>query len=227
MAFKKNPENPEEAQEVQAETGAEQPETGLFSGAARRRAAQEALQDYAEYRELDSRGRSVTRRVYVGKYYEPVIDKRRRVLLRLVYLVCFAAAAFFYFRSAMVTVFANTTPAATLLQAAGFAVLLWLVYVLLFYLPQTGKLTRSDYKSLHQPLIRSSAVLAAVQVCSAVSQTVSLAWDSRQWAVTLGCAAMSLLSAGAAAVIWRLESHLRYNELENDAAVPAGTANKA
>lgn len=133
------------------------PEQGSFH----RRAYHRHFEGYTEVKRIDERGRGVIERVYTGKYYEPELEPFRRLTLRLFYILFFVGGAALFIFCATRTARCNTAPYVNLFQALAVPMLLWCAYVLLFYIPATGRLTMGEYDSLHKPLILSSRLTAA------------------------------------------------------------------
>ncbi len=130
------------------------------------RAYHRHFEGYTEVKRVNERGRQVIERVYTGKYYEPKLAPFRRVTLRIFYLLFFAGGTALFLFCATRTAPCNTAPYVNLFQALAVPMLLWCAYVLVLYIPATGKLTIGEYHSQHRPLIRSS-LLAAACMCLA------------------------------------------------------------
>lgn len=175
------------------------------------RAYHRNFEGYTEVKTLDARGRSVIRRVYAGKYYEPDLAPFRRVTLRIFYLLFFLGGTALFLFCATRALPCNSARYVFLFQAASIPLLLWCVYVLVFYMPSTGKLTIGEYKTQHTSLIRSTQLTAACMWASAAAALVCFfaAADGRVFGVLL-CAGGFALSGGLIFLITLFERNLQY-----------------
>lgn len=185
------------------------------------RAYHRYFEGYTEVSELNERGKTVTRRVYTGKYYEPDLADYRRLSLRLVYVLCFVGGTALFLYCATRPLVCNTAPYVGLFQAAAIVLLLWCLSVLIFYLPATGKLTIGQYKSQHRALVNSSRAVAFSMWAAAAAALLCTALHmGDRPLLNLLCAAGFGASGLLLFVIFLFESHLRYTVTDSPDTAP-------
>ncbi len=186
-----------------------------------RRAYHRNFQGYTEVKRLRPDGRTVIERVYTGHWYEPMLSMERRVRLRILYVLLFLCGAGVFGWAATRRAVCNTVLYVGLFQALAVAMAIWCLYVLVFYIPATGKLTIGEYDTLHKPLIRSAMACAVCLWAAAAAAVVCLVLDraaavGRDWLCPAGFA----LSGALFGLIWFLESRLEYAVLDNETPMP-------
>lgn len=185
------------------------------------RAYHRNFEGYTEVKTLDARGRSVIQRVYTGKYYEPDLAPFRRVTLRIFYLLFFLGGAALFLFCATRPLPCNSVLYVSLFQAILIPLLLWCVYVLIFYIPSTGKLTIGEYKMQHKSLIRSTQLTAVCMwACAAAALVCFFAAADGRVAGVLLCAGGFAVSGGLIFLITLFERNLEYTVANGSAASP-------
>lgn len=189
------------------------PETASFH----RQAYHRHFEGYAEVKRVDGRGRTVIERVYIGKYYEPKLAPHRRLTLRMFYIIFFLGGTALFLFCATRIAPCNTAPYVNLFQALAVPLLLWCAYVMVFYLPATGKLTIGEYNSLHKPLIRASALTALCMWLISAGTLICfvLCLDAEQGSNLL-CAAGFAVAGALIFLIYVLENHLEYTVIGSE-----------
>ena len=115
---------------------------------------------YTEVRRAGDGGKTRIERIYTGSYYEPALTLLQQRQLRFVYLVFSIFGAALYLFCASRDVLCNKTAYVVIFEAVALVLLLWVIYLLCFYLPATGKMTEGDYHSLHKPLIHAGMLVS-------------------------------------------------------------------
>lgn len=186
-----------------------------------RRAYHRNFQGYTEVKRVRPDGRAVIERVYTGHYFEPMLSKERRVRLRILYVLLFAGGAAVFGWAATRPAVCNTALYVGALQALALVMAMWCLYVLIFYIPASGKMTVGEYDTLHKPLIRSSLACALSQWAAAAAAVVCVLLNRDAASGTdLLCAGGFVLGGVPFGVLWFLESHLEYAVLDNDTPMP-------
>ena len=193
------------------------PETASFH----RQAYHRHFEGYTEVKRVDERGRTVIERVYTGKYYEPELAPHRRLTLRMFYVIFFLGGTALFLFCATRTVPCNTAPYVNLFQALAVPMLLWCAYVLVFYLPATGKLTIGEYNSLHKPLIRASTLTALCMWLAGAGALACFILHLETGTISdLLCAAGFAGGGAPMFLIGLMENHLEYAMAANEAKPP-------
>ncbi len=186
-----------------------------------RRAYHRHFQGYTEVKTVKPDGRKVIERVYTGHYLEPVLSKKQRIRLRIVYCLLFVAGVGIFAWSATRRAVCNSVLYVGIFQALTVLMTLWCLYVLIFYLPARGRWTVGDYDSLHKPLIRSSLACALCQAAAAVASLTAIVLnrDAANSSAFL-CAGGFLLGGGLFGLMGLLESRVEYTVLDNETPMP-------
>lgn len=169
------------------------------------------FEGYTEVKRIDEHGRTVIQRIYTGKYYEPDLAPFRRITLRLFYILFFVGGTGLFLYCATRELICNTILYVNLFQAVAIPLLLWCIYVLIFYIPSTGKLTVGEYNTQHKPLINASRLASLCMWATAgmVVAAVVLHLD-REPLRNLLCAAGYICSGAMMFLISWFESNLNY-----------------
>lgn len=187
------------------------------------RAYHRNFEGYTEVKTLDARGRSVISRVYTGNYYEPALAPFRRVTLRIFYLLFFLSGLALFLFSATRPLPCNSVLYVSLFQAISVPLLIWCVYVLIFYIPSTGKLTIGEYKTQHKSLILATQITAAcLWTCAAATLVCFFAAPNGRVSGVLLCAGGFAVSGGLIFLITLFERKLEYTVTSGSAVSPEG-----
>lgn len=187
-----------------------------------RQAYHRHFEGYTEVKRVDERGRTVLERIYTGKYYEPKLALHHRLTLRMFYIIFFLGGTALFLFCATRAASCNTAPYVILFQALAVPLLLWCAYVMVFYLPATGRLTIGEYNSLHKPLIRASALAALCMWLAGAGALVCFLHLETAMSTDLLCAA-GFTGAGALMfLIHLLENRLEYTVIGSEAQPPEG-----
>lgn len=179
------------------------------------------FQGYTEVKRINAAGKAIIERVYTGHYYEPMLSRERRITLRVMYLLLFVGGVALFAFTATRSARCNSMLYVGLFQAAAVLMAPWCLYVLIFYLPATGKLTIGEYDTLHKPLIRAALACAICQWLAAAACAVCflLHLSEPKW-TDLFCAGGFAAAGALFGLIWFLESHLEYAVLDNETPTP-------
>lgn len=181
------------------------------------RAYHRNFEGYTEVKTLDARGRSVIQRVYTGRYYEPDLAPFRRVTLRIFYLLFFLSGIALFLFCATRALPCNSVLYVALFQAIAIPLLIWCVYVLIFYIPSTGKLTIGEYK-MRKSLIRATQLTAACMwACAAATL---FCFFAAPISGVLLCAGGFAVSGGLIFLISLFERNLEYTVTNGSAVSP-------
>lgn len=183
------------------------PETGIFHS----RSYHREFEGYTEIRMLESNGKTVLKRIYTGKYYEPDLAYYRRITLRFFYVLFYAAGLALFLFTASRPNACNTASYVGIFQLLFVPAVLWISYVLIFYVPQPGKLTVGEYHTLHGPLIRASMVCACLLwICASAALVCLIMNRNSAGCGDFLCIGGFLLSGGFYYLIHWFESRLQY-----------------
>ena len=176
------------------------------------------FEGYREVRFTDPMGKKVTQRTYVGEYYNPVLSYARQIELRVLYILLTVVCVGLFLFSAMRDAACNSAGYVALFQALSIAMMVWLIYVMIFYVISPGKMTIGDYNTIHKPLLTSTKLGCIFLWCCAGTCLLSCLLN-RSPADLVCCAALAVSGLSVFAINW-FESRLVYEVLPNDAAAP-------
>ena len=173
---------------------------------------------YKEIKFKDPTGKTVIQRTYVGDWYEPDFTRENQIKLRVLYvlLTVFGVGLFIYAATRVTA--CNTALYVALFQGLAVAMLIWLIYVLIFYVPSLGRLTVGDYNSIHQPLIRASFMMTLCMWACAAGAILSLILNG--YLMDILCCLLFAAAGLMFFIINRMESRLIYHVLPNDTEAP-------
>ncbi len=179
------------------------------------------FEGYTEVKRVNEHGHQFIERTYTGKYYEPKLEPFRRLTLRLFYILFFIGGTVLFAFSATRTTPCNSALYVNLFQALSVPMLLWCAYVLVLYIPATGKLTIGEYRGQHKPLIQSSLIAAVSMWLTGLGALVCffIHLNARDFTDLL-CAAGFAVSGGLMFLIFIFERNLEYDVTNSDAQVP-------
>lgn len=181
------------------------------------------FEGYSEYETLDSRGKTVIRRVYEGTVYSQNLDRKQRVKLHVLLGVLWLAGAAVFALAATRPVPANMLWYSVLPQFAVLGFLVWALTALVNYYMAPEKMTVADYNTGSRRLVKSSlAALIAMLLCAAVYLICAFAFEECIL-LHLLCAALCGVSALLMLLVNRLESNVTYTEEKSGEKVPEGT----
>lgn len=188
-----------------------------------RRAYHRNFEGYTEIKRVNSAGKTVIDRIYTGKYYEPDLSPANRIKLRILYVLLFLGGTSLYLFAAFRPALCNTVLYVNLFQALSIPMLLWCIYLLIFYLPATGKLTIGSYNTLHKPLIRASCLTCLCMWATALTSVICyfLHFSTNDF-LDLLCAAGFAISGALIFLIYYLEVNLNYTVSNSTEQIPEG-----
>lgn len=186
------------------------------------RAYHREFEGYTEVSGLDERGKTVIRRVYTGKYYEPVLEPFRRISLRIVYVLCYVGGAALFLFCATRNLTCNRALYMAVFQCAAVVLMLWCASALVFYIPAAGKLTIGEYRFQHRSLVNSARAVSLSMWGTGAAALVSLAlhFSGETFLYDLLCAAGFAGGGLLVFVIFLFESHLKYNVTDSWESAP-------
>ena len=173
---------------------------------------------YKELKYRDPTGKTVIERTYVGDWYEPALSRENQIRLRVLYVLLagFGIAAFVF--GALRQTPCNSVIYVALFQALAIAMIIWLIYVLIFYVPTLGRMTIGDYNTLHAPLIRAS-LMCTIALWGSAAGSVLSCFLNAAW-TDLICTLIFAAGGLMFFLINRLENMLHYHVLPNDTQAP-------
>lgn len=193
------------------------PDTPAFHS----RAYHKHFEGYTEYKVKNEKGRSITKRIYTGKYYEPDLAPHLRRRLRIAYVLLFVCAVGLFMYCGTRVSPCNTAPYVNAFQVIAVVLLFWHVYILVNYLANNGPLTIGEYNSIHKPLIRASNLSGiCMWICCAMSILSFFLHFQDLPFLDLLCASGFFMSGLFLGIIYYLEYNLNYMVINNNTKVP-------
>jgi hypothetical protein len=186
-----------------------------------RRAYHREFEGWSEVKRVGLSGKVEIQRVYTGKYFEPAIPMQKRIALRALYVLLLVLSGWLFGSCAFRPAVCNTVLYVGFAQALTVGALIWIIYVLIFYVPTIGKMTIGDYNTLHRPLLRSTMAAGVCMGAAGVLSVLSFFLNRPVSDVAdLLCSAGFIVSGCIVLIIHFLEKKLIYKELVNETAAP-------
>jgi hypothetical protein len=95
-------------------------------------------------------------RIYTGNYYRQDLVFRKRILIRIVFIVLFLFVAVLYVSSAIQPLIINSTWFVVLPQAGSLVFLVWIMIAFVFYLTVQQDMTIEDYRNSSRSLLKAT-----------------------------------------------------------------------
>ena len=179
------------------------------------------FEGYSEVLEEDERGRRHIRRVYTGKYYEPVSSPARRTVIKAGYSAAAICSDVLVLLAGAKDTAANRTPIANLPFMLSLAALFWVCASVLTYLFTKRRMTIHEYKSSSRSVKRSTLAASIALSASALTALLFpvLGLESVPSAGYL-CAGELAASAALMFAVNRTEYSEKYSEIKNEISLP-------
>ena len=193
------------SQKLNDRTKAEAPGHGWHSAAYHR-----YFEGYTEYTTVNSRGRTVIKRVYEGDWYIPDLDKRQKKLQRLSLagITLLTAVMFAVFSTRNVP--GNKFWLSAIVQLTALAVIIWFCTGFLNILMAKEKLTVGEYNTGSRRMIRASYVACGAFFMMAAAYLVFAFIMPGYIGAHLLCTLLSALCGLGMFVANRLETNVPY-----------------
>lgn len=192
---------------------------GFFSSSYHRH-----FEGYSEYEVIDEKGEARIRRVYTGMYYIPQMDKKQRILHRLILsaLWIFVWALFIFGASRQEA--GNSSWYVGLCQAVDIAVLVWIGSGLFNYLLASPQMTIGEWRSSAQR-VKYGCLCASVLLAVTGAMTIlDLVIGGEGTAAHLLSASCFFLTAFCMAVSWIKEHRVVYKRVPSEEHAPGYAA---
>ena len=173
---------------------------------------------YTQYETLGADGKRHRHNVYVGYWYIQQLTKEQRRNRRLIYILLFVIGLGTMFFGCTRTIPANTRWFAALPEFAALFGFLWVAIGIFneFFVPQ--KRTIGDYRASSLGLKRGGMVALISSVLAFLITLIYAIIGKGDAGLTLIAAAVELVAAAAAFLVWWLERKVEYKkELSKDA----------
>lgn len=181
---------------------------------------------YTEIRKVNARGRVVAERYYTRPWIVSGLSTRDYWLVRLLYALLTAASGVLYITGLCQNVPGNTSWIVALPGYPGMILLFLLAVIVLMYIFVERKMTLWDHASSTKRLKTVSLITAIVQAVTALTLALFALVTGEQVPMSLGCAALVLLSACCSGALFFLERKMPYTEIPNDTKLPEGEAHE-
>lgn len=178
------------------------------------------FEGYAEVEDTNGKGRTIIRRVYVGKYYRLELPKKKRILLRLTYLELLLLMGGGFGLAASRPVGANSTWYLAIAQMLTLCFLGATAISLLAHCTAPREMTVGDWKAASQNLRRNALISAVLLELTAFLTGVYLLLTGENWAVHLLCIVLYALAGLLAVLMNRLEANAPYTIRASQAQAP-------
>ena len=179
------------------------------------------FEGYAEYETLDSRGKTVIKRVYEGTVYSPELDKKGKTTLRLLLSALWLVSGAVFVLAATREAPANMLWISALLQFAALGCFVWMLTALVNVWMSPEKMTEADYKTGSCRLISSALAALVVMLLCALTYLICAFVFEEYILVHLLCAGLCSISALLMLLANRLESNVTYREEKSGDHIPA------
>lgn len=178
------------------------------------------FEGYSEYETLDSRGKTIIKRVYEGTVYSSELDRRGKTGLRLLLSALWFASGAVFVLAATREVTANMLWISALLQFAVLGCLVWMLTALVNVWMSPEKMTAADYKTGSRRLISSALTALAVMLLCSLTYLICAFVFEEYILMHLLCAGLCCVSALLMLLANRLESNVTYHEEKSGDQVP-------
>lgn len=179
------------------------------------------FEGYAEYETLDSRGKTVIKRVYEGTVYSPELDRKGKTTLRLLLSALWLVSGAVFALAATREVPANMLWISAILQLAALGCLVWMLTALVNVWMSPEKMTVADYRTGSRRLVSSAVAALAVMLLCALTYLICAFVFEESILMHLLCAGLCGVSALLMLLANRLESNVTYREEKSGERAPA------
>lgn len=179
---------------------------------------------YSEIPVLDEQGRRVKiRRIYTGRLYTQQLTQAQKTGLKIGYLCLLFLACFLFIHAVVMDIPCNYIWYVSAAEALVFPGILWLVPVLISYLPANGEFKISEYRSGPRHLRYASLLCAAASAAAVCMAALSLCLDQMPFSAEFAVYTVKLLcSAALFLLVNRLEAHVPYKIHSSGVSAPEG-----
>ena len=179
---------------------------------------------YSEYSVPKKNKRGYTRvRVYTGKYYRQCLEKKQKILLRILYAVLFIVSAAIYFICTTAQHVINMTWYVTIFEAIQLGLLFWTGTSLVSYLTHFGDFKEPQYRTAMQWIKNSSMFAALCSFVIAIDVAVMVLFLKAADMNALVFSGLFCVSGLCLLVINRVECRIQYEIVENETPEPYGS----
>lgn len=177
------------------------------------------FEGYTEITRIQPNGRKKIERIYTGVYHIQALEKGKRLVLLLGYVLLWLACAALFALGAVQPVGSNQSWYTVSFQVVTVAMLFWMLCTLINYITAPKKLTIHDYRTTSGSLKRAgtaSAIAAALSALTTLLYLLLHLQDNPSREVL--CFVLFLLSSGASYAIARIEKGIPYQEIASEYA---------
>ena len=181
-----------------------------------RPAYHQEFESYTESVSYGSRGRKKICRIYTGKYYIPVCPGKETVFRNIFYLFGLSAGIFFFLLASLQQSYNNYVRYINLVQMFTVLLFLWMIYLVIFYIGCSSKMTHGEYRYLHEPLLLAPFLTAGLLWFCSIHGVIGSLFVQKQFASPdLLYFTGNLLAGLLLFFIGQTERKLIYQEVEN------------
>lgn len=192
---------------------------GFFSSSYHRH-----FEGYAEYEMVDERGEARIQRVYTGMYYIPELDKKQRILHRLVQSTLWLLAWVVFVFGASRQGAGNSAWYVGLCQAVDIALLVWIGSGIFNYLIASKKMTVGEWRSSAQR-VKHGCICASISMAATCSAAIlDLVLTGENANAHLISASSFLAATLCMVALWLKERRLVYKRVSSDEHAPGYAA---
>lgn len=178
------------------------------------------FEGYSEYEVVDEKGYTRIQRVYTGMYYIHPLEKRQRILLKVVFVALWLVAVALFVLGAMQPGTGNNRWYVSIWQVGDVVGLAWALFGLFNYLTVPRKMTIGDWRSSSQKLKHGSLFAAVFLWVTAIMILLDLILSAVNVGMHLLCAVCFLFSGLCMIAEWFLENKIVYKQMASEATAP-------
>lgn len=180
------------------------------------------FQGYSEYVTIEN-GKRKIHRIYTGAYYRPEMTKTRRRAYRIIYSCLCLFSIIMFIMGALQKTVANTVKCVAFFQALTVPCLFWLFISVLLNITQTKDMKEANYRRAVQHL-RKSSILSTLFLCMMIIATLYVGISQKYFDNQILILLVSgLLSAFSTFSIWKMETKISYQQIDNECPEPYGS----
>ena len=175
-------------------------------------------EDYVTVEDTDQKGKPYRRKVYIGFYYEPKLEKKERRLHKAANIALLAVGVFLMIWSMTQRVPSNYYWFTTLPQAIGIFAVLYLTYLICLYTVREDILTIWGYRQTSVKL-KTTAAFAAAFWALGGAEAIFCGFFYRKEGYLISeaiCGIRLLLGALAMYAVYILERNVEYSKTQSD-----------
>ncbi len=155
-------------------------------------------------------------RVYIGDYFRQNLSPRKRITIRVLYVVLFVCAAVFYISSAVQPLTINSTWYVVLPEAISLLFLSWILLTFLSYIPAERDMTIEGYRSSSLSLLKATLGSATCLGIAGLTTLIFIVLNPvDEYLSVLLCSGKFFAAGLFALAMNRIESKVNYLTIPN------------